>query len=186
MAELAPETARAGSWSDSPSCLSRPWRSSCALLLLHDIWLWVAFVGWAVAGLGIGLGYPTAVSIAFAHAEPGTGGTVASAMLLLDLFAFSVGVGIGGVLLALSEASGWSTETGTAMAMGLGVAMVVGAVGAASRSAASRPVRDARFEVQRGTGIELRLGWPSSSRTASTTSSIPLGNGTPWSCSSAR
>ncbi len=102
--------------------------------VLHDIWLWLAFVGWAVAGLGIGLGYPTAVSIAFAHAEPGTGGTVASAMLLLDLFAFSVGVGIGGVVLALAEASGWSTETGTALAMGLGVAMVLGAVGAAIRS----------------------------------------------------
>jgi MFS family permease len=102
--------------------------------VLRDIWLWVAFVGWAVAGLGIGMGYPTAVSIAFAHAEPGTGGTVASAMLLLDLFAFSVGVGIGGVLLALAEASGWSTETGTALAMGLGVLMVLGAVGAALRS----------------------------------------------------
>jgi MFS family permease len=102
--------------------------------LLGDIWLWVGFAGWAVAGLGIGLGYPTAVSVAFAHTPAGEEGMVSSSLLLLDLFTFSVGVGIGGVLLAASEATGRSTETGTALAIGLGMLMVLVAVWASSRT----------------------------------------------------
>jgi MFS family permease len=100
----------------------------------RDIWLWAAFIGWAVAGLGIGLGYPTAVSLAFAHTAPGEEGLVSSSLLLLDLFAFSVGVGIGGVMLAVAEAGGSSTEVGTALAMGLGVAMILGSIFAATRT----------------------------------------------------
>ena len=75
-----------------------------ALVLLPQLPLLVAGLGWAVAGLGMGLAYSMLVLMVLETAVPGEEGFSSSALQLMFTLGTAFGAGVGGAIVALADA----------------------------------------------------------------------------------
>jgi MFS family permease len=62
--------------------------------------VWVAAVGWAVAGLGMGLAYSTGTLVVIETAEPGAEGAAATGAQLANTLGVAIGTGLAGAVVA--------------------------------------------------------------------------------------
>ncbi len=113
--------------------------SLTALVLLPELPIAMAAIGWAVAGLGMGLAYSTLSILVLETAAPGQEGASSSALQLMFTLGTALGAGSGGALVALSEAGVVSLSTAIALADGLMVAAAVLVVALAHRVPAQAP-----------------------------------------------
>lgn len=96
-----------------------------ALILLPDVPLWVAPLGWGVAGLGMGLANSTLSLLILETAAPGQEGASSAALQQMFTLGTALGAGIGGAMVAVAESTQLSLATGIGAADG---AMVVAAI----------------------------------------------------------
>jgi MFS family permease len=91
-------------------------------VLLPDLPVLSAPLGWAVAGLGIGLAYSTLALVVLEGAEKGREGAASAALQLSNVLGIALGAGAGGAFVALAAVTDLALATGIGMANG---AMVV-------------------------------------------------------------
>jgi MFS family permease len=89
-----------------------------SLVLLPDMSLYSAHIGWAVAGLGIGLAYSTLALIVLETAEQGREGAASAALQLANVLGIALGAGAGGAFVALAALTDLALATGIGMANG--------------------------------------------------------------------
>lgn len=91
--------------------------------------IWLAYVGWSVAGLGMGIAWPTLPLAAMTVAESGKEAGQLSSTLLMDTIGMAFGSGLGGACIALatsgahSEAENLGQPGGPANIPGLATGM---------------------------------------------------------------
>lgn len=103
-------------------------------VLVSDVPVWIAAMGWGIAGLGMGLAYSTTAVTALSEAdEHGHTGAATSALQMTDVLGQALGTGLAGAILAIALSTGWARRDalGLVFALMLGVAAL--AVGAAKR-----------------------------------------------------
>lgn len=98
-----------------------------ASVLVTSVPVWVAPLGWSVAGLGMGMSYSPLSVTALDRAAPGGEGSASASVQLADVLGTALGTGVAGAAIAYGHRLGWAPSTGLAVAFGIGVA--VGAVG---------------------------------------------------------
>jgi MFS family permease len=96
-----------------------------ALVLLPAAPIWVAPLGWGVAGLGMGLANSTLALLILETAAPGQEGASSAALQQMFTLGTALGAGIGGAMVAVAETSNLPLATGIAAADG---AMVIAGV----------------------------------------------------------
>lgn len=104
-----------------------------ASVLLTAVPVWVAPIGWSVAGLGMGFSYSPISVTALDRAAPGGEGSASASVQLADVLGTALGAGVAGAGIAYGHRLGWAPSTGLGVAFGIGVA-----VGAAGLVAARR------------------------------------------------
>jgi MFS family permease len=82
-----------------------------ALVLLPDVPLVTAAIGWAVAGLGMGLAYSMLALLALETASPGEEGVSSAALQLMFTLGTAFGAGAGGAVVALAESGAMELRT---------------------------------------------------------------------------
>ncbi|HTS15138.1 MAG TPA: MFS transporter [Candidatus Sulfotelmatobacter sp.] len=87
--------------------------------------IWVALVGWSLAGLGMGLCYPVVTLTVLREAEPGQEGSATASLQLLDVLGNAMGSGIGGALVATGLALAWDPHAALGIAFAGAVAALV-------------------------------------------------------------
>lgn len=97
-----------------------------ALVLVDEVPVAAAPIGWCIAGLGMGLCYPTTGLVVLDHAPEGHVGRSTSALQMTDVLGVAVGTGIAGAMLALAVAADWGRRRGIELidAMTLGIAVL--------------------------------------------------------------
>jgi predicted MFS family arabinose efflux permease len=98
-----------------------------ALVLVPQMPVLVAALGWAIAGLGMGLAYSMLVLMVLETAAPGEEGFASSALQLMFTLGTAFGAGVGGAIVAVADAG--TIELASAIGL-VDVVMVLGAVGA--------------------------------------------------------
>lgn len=106
--------------------------ATTALVLLPNLPILMAALGWAIAGLGMGLSYST-LTLLVLETGAGQEGVSSSALQLMFTLGTALGAGIGGSFVALSEATGIALPIGLAAADALMVVVIVLAVVLAQR-----------------------------------------------------
>ena len=96
-----------------------------ALILLPAAPIWLAPLGWGVAGLGMGLANSTLALLILETAEPGQEGASSAALQQMFTLGTALGAGIGGAMVAVEETSNLALATGIGAADG---AMVIAAI----------------------------------------------------------
>ena len=71
-----------------------------AAIPISSMPVWVAALGWAIAGLGMGLAYSTATLVVIETAEPGAEGAAAAGAQLANTLGVAIGTGLAGGLVA--------------------------------------------------------------------------------------
>jgi MFS family permease len=94
-----------------------------AAVLLPDVPVLVAAVGWTVAGLGMGLAYSMLALVMLETATPGEEGFSSSAFQLMFTLGTAFGAGIGGAIVAVAE--GGALELAPAIGIVFGLMLVV-------------------------------------------------------------
>ncbi len=121
-----------------------------ALVLVPAAPVWVAPLGWAIAGLGMGLANSTLSLLVLETAEAGQEGASSAALQQMFTLGTALGAGIGGALVAVAESSRLPIATGIAgadLAMAVAgtvavlVALRVPARPGERRTAAGSPLR---------------------------------------------
>lgn len=74
-----------------------------AAVLVPDVPVLIAAVGWAIAGLGMGLAYSMLVLLMLETSAPGEAGFSSAALQLMFTLGTAYGAGIGGAVVAVSE-----------------------------------------------------------------------------------
>ena len=74
-----------------------------ATVLLPEMPVFMAAIGWAVAGLGMGLAYSTSALVMLETAAPGEEGISSSALQLMFTLGTALGAGVGGAVVALAD-----------------------------------------------------------------------------------
>lgn len=101
-----------------------------AFVLLPDAPLYVAAVGWAIAGLGMGLAYTTLSLLILESAEPGLEGSASAALQLTFTLGTAFGTGVGGAWVALAD--GGIISLGAAIGLAFALTTVVALLAAAA------------------------------------------------------
>jgi MFS family permease len=94
-------------------------------IVLDQIPLALAGIGWGIGGLGMGLAYPTISLIVLAQAPAGQEGNVSGSLRVAELLFVALGTGLGGAVIAMGERMDWAERTGIAVAFSIAL---VGAV----------------------------------------------------------
>jgi MFS family permease len=94
-------------------------------VLVADVPVAVAVVGWAVGGFGIGFAYPSVGALVLAQAPAGEEGLVSASLQLAETVAVAVFTGVGGALIALGLDRGWQTQTALALVFAAGAGAAV-------------------------------------------------------------
>ncbi|MDJ0356196.1 MFS transporter [Paenarthrobacter sp. PH39-S1] len=103
----------------------------CALVVLPTTPVWIAWLGWAFAGLGMGMAYPTQSVLVLEQSPPADQGSNASALQLNETLTTAAVLGaVGAVFAALLV----NPEAGFAVAFGV-AALLALAAGLAARRA---------------------------------------------------
>jgi MFS family permease len=129
------------------------------LVLVPQMPVLVAALGWAIAGLGMGLAYSMLVLMVLETAAPGEEGFNSSALQLMFTLGTAFGAGVGGAIVAVADAG--TIELASAIGLVDGV-MVLGAVGAIAVS----------LRVSRGAPARVQAA-----EVAPTTAAHPLEHG---------
>lgn len=110
-----------------------------ALTVLHgELPVWLAVLGWAIAGLGMGVAYPAISLLALRHAPEGQEGMVSGSLQVAEVLSVAVGAGLGGAAVALIDALGYSEHAGIGAAFALTLAGgIVGLLAARNLTARS-------------------------------------------------
>jgi MFS family permease len=87
-------------------------------VLLDATPIWVAVVGWSIAGLGMGLCYPVVTLTVLREAAPGQEGAATASLQLFDVLGNALGSGIGGALVAAGLVLAWDPRAALAIAFG--------------------------------------------------------------------
>jgi MFS family permease len=88
-------------------------------VLRGELPVWLAVLGWAIAGLGMGMAYPAISLIALRQAREGQEGMVSSSLQVAEVLSIAVGAGLGGAAVALADALGYSAQAGIGAAFAL-------------------------------------------------------------------
>jgi len=104
-----------------------------SLVLMPDVPVLVAALGWAVAGLGMGIGYSTLALLALETSPPGEEGFSSSALQLMFTLGTAFGAGIGGAIVALADAGTVALPVALTIVFVVTLAMSGLAVGASLR-----------------------------------------------------
>ena len=116
-----------------------------SLALAPAVPLFVAALGWGVAGLGMGLGYSMLALLALETAPPGEEGMSSAALQLMFTLGTALGAGVGGAIVALADAGTLPLATALAFVNAVMIAAAVAAflvafrVPARPATAAPRP-----------------------------------------------
>jgi MFS family permease len=97
-------------------------------VLIPQVPVLVAVVGWAVAGLGMGLAYSMLSLLVLETATPGEEGFSSSALALMFTLGTALGAGIGGSIVALADAGTLDLVAAIALVNALMVAAAVGSL----------------------------------------------------------
>ncbi len=97
-------------------------------ILLPGVPVFVAAVGWAIAGLGMGLAYSMLSLLVLETATPGEEGFSSSALALMFTLGTALGAGLGGSVVALADVGALDLVTAIALVNGVMVAAALGAV----------------------------------------------------------
>lgn len=94
-----------------------------------DPWVpvWVAFVGWAAAGIGMGLVYNVTGVVAMAATPSGREGETSTALGVADALGFALAAGAGGAVLAWGARMDWTTASALSIVWSAMVVVCVGA-----------------------------------------------------------
>jgi hypothetical protein len=90
-----------------------------AAVLLPDVPVLVAALGWTVAGLGMGLAYSMLALVMLETAAPGEEGFSSSAFQLMFTLGTAFGAGIGGAIVAMGEGGALELAPGIGIVFGL-------------------------------------------------------------------
>jgi hypothetical protein len=93
---------------------------ACALFASVPVWL--AYVGWALAGAGMGVAFPTIPLATMRIAGVGEEAGLLSSVLLMDMLGVATGAGLGGAAVAVAEAMDAS------LAAGIGASFAIGTI----------------------------------------------------------
>jgi MFS family permease len=89
--------------------------------------VWVAALGWAIAGLGMGLAYSMLVLLMLETSAPGEEGFSSSALQLMFTLGTALGAGAGGAIVALADAGTLALPTAVGLVDGLMALVAVAA-----------------------------------------------------------
>jgi predicted MFS family arabinose efflux permease len=109
-----------------------------AAVLMRDVPVFVAYVGWAVVGLGMGIAFPTLPLAAMRGSTAGAEGADISSVLLLDMLGVATGAGLGGGVVALTTAMDIDLAKGIGGAFAIGIAIMLVLFAVAGRISAPR------------------------------------------------
>ncbi|MCV0402749.1 MAG: MFS transporter [Chloroflexi bacterium] len=99
-----------------------------SLVLLPELPIAVAALGWAVAGLGMGLAYSMLALLVLETAEPGQEGFSSSGLQLMFTLGTAFGAGAGGAIVALADAGRLELPTAIGIVDAIMLAMALFAV----------------------------------------------------------
>ena len=119
-----------------------------ALVLVPQLPVLVAALGWAVAGLGMGLAYSMLALMVLETAAPGEEGFSSSALQLMFTLGTAFGAGVGGAIVATADAGVIPLATSIGILDAVMVLMAVAAV-AVSFRVPRGPAAAAATEVER-------------------------------------
>jgi MFS family permease len=116
-------------------------------LLVAELPVWVATLGWGVAGVGIGIAYPAISLLALQRAPEGREGMVSGSLQVAEVLSVAVGAGLGGAAVALAETLSQPPAAGIGAAFALTLSgSVVGLL--AARNLAAMPAQPAGTEAR--------------------------------------
>lgn len=104
-----------------------------ALVLIPQMPVLVAALGWAVAGLGMGLAYSMLALIVLETAAPGQEGFSSSALQLMFTLGTALGAGVGGAIVAVVDAGTISLTSAIGIIDAMMVVIAVAAVAVSLR-----------------------------------------------------
>jgi MFS family permease len=99
-----------------------------ALVLIPEMPVMVAALGWAIAGLGMGLAYSMSALAVLESSDPGEEGFSSSALQLMFTLGTAFGAGVGGALVAVADAGTISLASAIGIVDALMLAMALVAV----------------------------------------------------------
>lgn len=112
-----------------------------ATVLLPGTPVFMAAIGWAVAGLGMGLAYSTSSLVMLETAAPGEEGTSSSALQLMFTLGTALGAGVGGAVVAMADGGVMDLAPALAIVYGMTGAMGLLAALVAQRAPSRGPAR---------------------------------------------
>lgn len=124
-----------------------------ALVLLPQVPVLVAGLGWAVAGLGMGLAYSMLVLTVLETAAPGEEGFSSSALQLMFTLGTAFGAGVGGAVVAMADAGTIPLASAIGIVDALMLVMAVVAVGVSLRVPRGPSARSPIIEVPASTVV---------------------------------
>ena len=104
-----------------------------ASVLLPDVPVAAAFVGWALVGFGMGVAFPTVPLAAMRGSDPGREAGEVSSVLLMDMLGVATGAGLGGGVIAVTGVLGIGLSEGLGGAYAIGVLALVVLLAVAGR-----------------------------------------------------
>ncbi len=112
-----------------------------ATVLLPGMPVFMAAIGWAIAGLGMGLAYSTAALVTLETSPPGEEGFSSSALQLMFTLGTALGAGVGGAVVAIADAGTIDLAPALAIVYGIAVAGALLTALVAQRVPARGPAR---------------------------------------------
>jgi MFS family permease len=104
-----------------------------AAVLVPDVPVLIAAVGWAIAGLGMGLAYSMLALLMLETSAPGEAGFSSAALQLMFTLGTAYGAGIGGAVVAMSESGALGLTEAIGIVFAIMAIVAVLAVGVAWR-----------------------------------------------------
>lgn len=99
----------------------------CALVVLPATPVWIAWLGWAFAGMGMGMAYPTQSVLVLEQSPPAEQGSNASALQLNETLTTAAALGVVGAVFAallINPEAGFAVAFGVAALLGLTAGLV--------------------------------------------------------------
>lgn len=119
-----------------------------ALVLMPEVPVLVATLGWAVAGLGMGLAYSMLALVILETAAPGEEGFSSSALQLMFTLGTAFGAGVGGAVVAVAEGGAISLAAAIGIVDALMLAMALAALLVALRVPRGPSTRSSMVELR--------------------------------------
>ncbi|MGZ8512172.1 MAG: MFS transporter [Candidatus Limnocylindria bacterium] len=115
--------------------------ATMATVLLPEMPVFMAAIGWAIAGLGMGLAYSTSALVMLESAAPGEEGFSSAALQLMFTLGTALGAGVGGAVVAIADAGVIGLPAALAIVYGMTAAVAILAALVSQRAPARGPAR---------------------------------------------